>query len=186
MPFSFLFNSHVTYPFLTEKRSSYENMLSKNGESFFYPSFFFKFFTTNFSTTTSVFQPLNYIFLDIPFLLSMKSDAARYLWFDWHSRWVSLEVQPSSIAKYSLAGLPYSSKLYDFSSSLGEELSDSQNYFSKLAHARKNYLQNWTASPFFYLRISKWFTSNFIYFNRTTNLMDLKYLFFLTSCLELQ
>jgi hypothetical protein len=53
-----------------------------------------------------------------------------------------MEVQPSSIAKYSLAGLPYSSKLYEFTSSLGEELSDSETYFSKLLHARKNYAIN--------------------------------------------
>jgi hypothetical protein len=63
-----------------------------------------------------------------------------------------MEVQPSSIAKYSLAGLPYSSKLYEFSSSLGEDFNDSEVYFSKLLHARKNYLLNWPTSSYFYAR----------------------------------
>jgi hypothetical protein len=53
-----------------------------------------------------------------------------------------MEVQPSSIAKYSLAGLPYSNKAYEFATSLGEELTESENYLSKLAHARKNYMTN--------------------------------------------
>jgi hypothetical protein len=65
-----------------------------------------------------------------------------------------MEVQPSSIAKYSLAGLPYSTKLYEFATQLGDELNDSENYLSKLAHARKNYMTNWGYSPYFYLRMS--------------------------------
>jgi hypothetical protein len=51
-------------------------------------------------------------------------------------------VQPSSIARYSLAGLPYFSKKFEYASSLGDELNDSENYLTKIARARKNYMPN--------------------------------------------
>jgi hypothetical protein len=79
----------------------------------------------------------------------MKSDAARYLWFDWQARWSSIEVQPSSIAKYSLAGLPYFSKTFEYSTQQGEELNDSENYLTKLSRARRNYTPNWAYAPYF-------------------------------------
>jgi hypothetical protein len=53
-----------------------------------------------------------------------------------------MEVQPSSIAKYSLAGLPYFSKTFEYTTQLGEELNDSENYLTKLSRARKNYMAN--------------------------------------------
>ena len=66
------------------------------------------------------YNSLNTYFIDIPFLLSMKSDPARYLWFDWQSRWSSLEIQPSSTARYSLSGLPYVSKSFEYTTGAGD------------------------------------------------------------------
>ena len=95
----------------------------------------------------------------------MKSDASRYLWFDWHSRWSSIEVQPSSIAKYSLAGLPYFSKTFEYSTSLGDELNDSENYLTKLSRARKNSMPNWSYSPYFFAKLTNWFNySNYFHY----------------------
>ena len=88
-----------------------------------------------------VFFSLNTNFTYIPFLLSLKSDAARYLWFDWQSRWSSIEVQPSSIAKYSLAGLPYSSKKFEYTSALGDELADAEK-LSKEKPFREDFSEN--------------------------------------------
>jgi hypothetical protein len=51
-------------------------------------------------------------------------------------------VQPSSIAKYSLAGLPYFTKTFEYTTQATEELSESENYLTKLARARKNYMSN--------------------------------------------
>jgi hypothetical protein len=90
-----------------------------------------------------IYNSLNNLFIDIPFLISIKSDASRYLWFDWQARWSSIEVQPSSIARYSLAGLPYFSKSFEYSTQLSEDLNDSENYLVKLSRARKNYMPNW-------------------------------------------
>jgi hypothetical protein len=68
-----------------------------------------------------------------------------------------MEVQPSSIAKYSLAGLPYFSKTFEYTTQLGEELNDSENYLTKLSRARKNYMSNWSYSPYFYNKILNWY-----------------------------
>lgn len=150
-------NSDARYPFLLESKSPYESMLGKNKESYFNVSLYNKEFSNNHSIFLDSWSTINTMFLDVPFLLSMKSDASRYLWFDWHSRWSSMEVQPSSIAKYSLAGLPYFSKTFEYTTQLGEELNDSENYLTKLSRVRKNYMSNWSYSPYFYNKISNWY-----------------------------
>ena len=153
-------NSFIKYPFLMEKKSPYENMLFKNANFFFNTNFYSKVFKNNYSTLANVSNVNNMLFLDIPFLTSMKSDAARYMWFDWHSRWSSIEVQPSSIARYSLAGLPYFSKKFEYSSGLGDELNDSENYLTKISRARKSYMPSWAYSMYFYSKVSNWFNYN--------------------------
>jgi hypothetical protein len=75
-------NSFSSYPFLLESKTPYENILKKNKESFYNVNFYNKTFENNYSELLSVFLSLNTSFTDIPFLLSLKSDAARYLWFD--------------------------------------------------------------------------------------------------------
>jgi len=153
-------NSFIKYPFLMEKKSPYENMLFKNANFFFNTNFYNKVFKNNYSSLSNLSNVNNMLFLDIPFLTSMKSDAARYMWFDWHSRWSSIEVQPSSIARYSLAGLPYFSKKFEYSSGLGDELNDSENYLTKISRARKSYMPSWAYSMYFYSKVSNWFNYN--------------------------
>jgi hypothetical protein len=65
-------------------------MLGKNKESYFNVSLYNKEFSNNQSIFSDSWSTSNTMFLDVPFLLSMKSDASRYLWFDWHSRWSSM------------------------------------------------------------------------------------------------
>jgi hypothetical protein len=72
-------NAFVKYPFLTEKKSPYENTLLKNSNTFFNTNFYNTTFKNNYSFLFEVNNANNTIFLDIPFLLSMKSDAARYM-----------------------------------------------------------------------------------------------------------
>jgi hypothetical protein len=104
-----------------------------------------------------VWNSMNTYFADVPFLLSMKSDASRYLWFDWQSRWSSIEIQPSSVARYSLLGLPYVNKSFEYTTGVGDEINDSENYLIKLSRARKNYMSNWARTPYFYARVSNWY-----------------------------
>jgi hypothetical protein len=105
---------------------------------------------------------LNTYFTDIPFLISTQSDSSRYLWFDWHSRWTSLEVQPSSVARYSLLGVPYSNKSFEYKTQLGDDLNESETYLIRLSRARRNYMSNWAFSPYFYQRLSNWSNLNYL------------------------
>jgi len=52
------------------------------------------------------------------------------------------EVQPSSVSKYSTLGVPYSKQHFDYTPDLGSELSDVENYFTRISTSRKNYLAN--------------------------------------------
>jgi hypothetical protein len=71
--------SFIDYALLTEGRGSYEAILNKNKEFFFKANFFNTTSIYKFSPVTNFFTNSNFIFLDIPFLLSLKSDASRYL-----------------------------------------------------------------------------------------------------------
>lgn len=135
-------NSYVSHPFLTEKKTPYESLLSKNKDSFFNVNSYKQYLTDNFTDNLAVWNSMNTYFADIPFLLSMKSDPSRYLWFDWQSRWSSIEIQPSSVARYSLLGLPYTNKSFEYATGTGDEINDSENYLIKLSRARKNYMSN--------------------------------------------
>jgi heme/copper-type cytochrome/quinol oxidase subunit 2 len=170
-------NSYNSYLFLTEPKANYENMLAKNTESFFNVSTFVKSFNTNFNEITQVLAALNSTYLDVPFLLSNTSDSARYLWFDWQAKWTSLEVQPSSAARYSLLGTPYLNKSYEYVTSLGNELLDSENYAVKLGYARKNYMTTWAYSPYFFAKSLVWFNYNSLYFNTNLTLNNTKFFF---------
>jgi len=79
MNFSLLSSSYQYYPLLTEGRSDYENILSKNKESFFSTTFYNRLLNSNYSSILNSCNFNNYTLFDIPFLVSFKSDAARYL-----------------------------------------------------------------------------------------------------------
>jgi hypothetical protein len=72
-------NSYVTHPFITESKSPYEGMLGKNLDSFFNVNNYKSSLISNFNQNTAVWNSLNTYFIDIPFLLSGKSDPSRYL-----------------------------------------------------------------------------------------------------------
>ena len=152
-------NSYVAHPFITEKKSPYEGLLGKNKNSFFNVTNYKQSFITNFNLNYSIWNSMNVYFADIPFLLAMKSDASRYLWFDWQSRWSSIEIQPSSVSRYSLLGVPYTNKSFEYATQIGDEINDSENYLVRLARARKNYMSNWAYTPYFYARVSNWYKS---------------------------
>ena len=146
-------NSYTSHNFITAPKASYSAMLSKNQNYFFDVNLYSQSYANNTSILSSVYNSLNSTHIDIPFLISTKSDSSRFLWFDWQARWSSTEVQSSSIsARYTLSGTPYYSKNLEFDTQGGDTLNESENYLNRLARARKNYLSNWAQSPFFYLR----------------------------------
>jgi len=75
-------NSAVSHPFLTAPKTPYERLLGKNKESFFELTRYNHTLTDDFSTMYKVWSSMNVYLADLPFLLSMKSDPTRYLWFD--------------------------------------------------------------------------------------------------------
>jgi hypothetical protein len=149
-------NSYVKHPLISDRRIRYESLLGKNREAFVVTNLYNQFLKLNNSLITDLSNTTNIYFTEIPFLLSMKSDASRYLWFDWQSKWSSLEIQPSSVSRYSLLGVPYSNKSFEYATHLGDEVNDSNDYLTKLSKARKNYLSNWAYTPYFYARVSNW------------------------------
>jgi hypothetical protein len=75
-------NSYVKHPYITDSRVKYESLLGKNKESFLQLNFYNHSNKLNFSNLSSLFFSNNIYFMDLPFLVSMKSDPSRYLWFD--------------------------------------------------------------------------------------------------------
>jgi len=153
-------NNYVKHPHLSEPRVLYESLLGKNKRGFFGASTYKTSVATTYSTLSPVLNSLNIYFSSIPFLLSIQSDAGRHLWFDWYSRWSSVEVQPSSIARYSLLGVPYPNKYFEYNTQSGNEVRDSETYLTRLSKARKNYIPNWALTPYLHSRVSNWYTLN--------------------------
>lgn len=79
-------NSYVKHPFITDYRINYESLLGKNRESYLQANLYNHFNKLNFSNLILQRYSNNIYFMELPFLLSMKSDPSRYLWFDWQSK----------------------------------------------------------------------------------------------------
>jgi hypothetical protein len=75
-------NSYVSHNFITAPKSNYEGSLSKNKNTFFDINIYTPHNNLNFNHMSSIYNSLNSTLLDIPFLMSAKSDPSRYLWFD--------------------------------------------------------------------------------------------------------
>ena len=149
-------NSANKLPFITAPKVSYNSMLGKNKNSFYSADYYNRNLIKSFSVTYPLLSSLNSYVSDLPFLVSMRSDPIRYLWFDWQSRWSSIEVQPSSVARYSLIGVPYTNKSFEYSTKVSDNIAESENYLNRLSRARKNYLSNWTFTPYLFERTTNW------------------------------
>lgn len=68
-----------------------------------------------------------------------------------------------------MLGLPYSNKSFEYTTQVGDEINDSENYLNRVARARKNYMSNWAYNPYFYSRISYWYKINNLYSNFFVN-----------------
>jgi hypothetical protein len=75
-------NSYVKHPYLTDSRTNYESLLGKNKEFFFKTNLYNQTNKVNYSNFSPIFFSNNIYFMDLPFMVSMKSDPSRYLWFD--------------------------------------------------------------------------------------------------------
>lgn len=153
-------NSFTKQPFVSAKKTPYENILGKTKNTFFNNILFKSFFKKNINNFYQIDSSLNFYFFDFPFLMALKSDPSRYLWFDWFAKWGFYEVQPSSSSRYAIFGMPYFNKAFAFSSLVNEALNETENYFVRLARSRKNYTTNWTYTPYMYAKNNVWQKKN--------------------------
>jgi hypothetical protein len=72
-------NSYTSHNFITSPKAKYESILSKNKNSFFDTNLYNQSLNKNLSLLSSIYNSLNSVLLDIPFLISEKSDPSRYL-----------------------------------------------------------------------------------------------------------
>jgi hypothetical protein len=72
-------NSYVKHPYLTDSRVNYESLLGKNKESFLKVNLYNQTSKLNYSSISPLFYSNNIYFMDLPFMVSMKSDPSRYL-----------------------------------------------------------------------------------------------------------
>ena len=154
-------NSSITnlsenQPFLFDKKTPYLKLLRKNTESFFSTPFYKKTPSYNFNPHAPLITALNYSFFDFPFLLSQTSDVIRHSWLDWFSQWSYIEVQPSSVSRFSTLGVPYLRKPFDFNPNSGDRLQDTERYLTRISRSRRNFLPNWLYSPYLFDRFYVW------------------------------
>ena len=149
-----------TQPFLNTDRVAYESLLGKTKNNFFNVNFFTNNSLNILNEFSSSLTALNFQFFDFPFLLSAKSDMSRYMWFDWYAKWGLLEVGPSSVSRYMTIGVPYIKKSFSYNVESGESINEAETYLSRISRARKNYIPNWTYTPYLYMRSANWFNHN--------------------------
>ena len=145
-------------PFISDSKVPYLKLLGKNRDSFFETPLYYASTHKNFNSAPALLDSLNTPMYDFPFLLAKTSDTMRFTWVDWFAKWKHVEVQPSSISRYSTLGVPYLRKPYDFNSTTGDKFQDTELYFTRVARSRRNYLTNWSYSPFMYNRSYLWNT----------------------------
>ena len=143
-------------PFLSDVKVPYLQLLGKNRNSFFETPLYSTDTHLSFNSAAALTASLNTPTYSFPFLLSKTSDTARFTWIDWFSKWRYVEVQPSSVSRYSTLGVPYLRKPFDFNSATGDKFQDTELYFTRIARSRRNYLTNWSYSPFMYNRSYVW------------------------------
>ncbi len=164
-------------PFIMGDRVPFEKLLGKNKEAFYNTNFYVNKKFCIFNDLASSNTSLNTYFFDFPFLLSLTSSVSRYMWFDWYSKWAVLDVQAAPGSKYSIVGVPFYKKHFDFTTDKNDILSDTENYFNRLAYARKNYLPIWVYTPYLYTRSKTWLPlPEFTIFN-SNNMGELKNIF---------
>ena len=146
----------LTQPYLSDTKVPYLQLLGKNRDSFFNTPLYFSKTHKNFNSESALIDSINSPMYDFPFLLAKTSDTTRFTWIDWFAKWKYIEVQPSSVSRYSTLGVPYLRKPFDFNSTTGDKFQDTELYFTRVARSRRNYLTNWSYSPYFYNRAYVW------------------------------
>jgi hypothetical protein len=153
-------NSSDAQPFTTEQRIKYDRMLGKTKLSHFNTYFSTVSTLPIFNDLGSLSNSLNYYFYEFPFLDGVTNDPTRHVWFDVFVKYAQREVSGSSVSKYTIVGVPFYKKKYDFNVKQGKQLAETELYFSRIRTARKSYLPQWMYTPYLYTRSNDWYRSS--------------------------
>jgi hypothetical protein len=132
--------SASTQPYTTEQRIKYDRMLGKTKIKHFNTTYNVNKVLPIFNTVAGLSNSLNYYFFEFPFLEGVTNDPTRHVWFDGYIKYAQREVGASSVSKFTIVGVPFYKKKYDFNVKQGKQMVDSELYFTRIATARKNYL----------------------------------------------
>jgi hypothetical protein len=133
-------DSAITQPYTTEQKIKYEKMLGKTRMQHYNTTFNVNKLLPVFNDVAGLTNSLNYYFFDFPFLDGVTNDPTRHVWFDTFIKYSQREVGGSSVSKYTIAGVPFYKKKFDFNVKQGRQLADTELYFTRIVTARKNYL----------------------------------------------
>jgi hypothetical protein len=133
-------DSSITQPYTTEQKIKYERMLGKNKLRHFNTVYNSNKLLPVFNNIAGLVNSMNFYFYEFPFLDGLTNDPTRHVWFDAFIKYAQKEVGGSSVSKYSIVGVPFYKKKFDFNVKQGRQLGDSELYFSRIATSRKNYL----------------------------------------------
>jgi hypothetical protein len=145
-------DSAITQPYTTEQKIKYEKMLGKTRMQHYNTTFNVNKLLPVFNDVAGLTNSLNYYFFDFPFLDGVTNDPTRHVWFDTFIKYAQREVGGSSVSKYTIAGVPFYKKKFDFNVKQGRQLADTELYFTRIVTARKNYLPQWLYTPYLYSR----------------------------------
>ena len=162
-------------PFLNTSRVPYESLLGKTKVNFYKINFYNNEMLELFNNLYASAGVVNYQFFDFPFLLSAKSDMSRYMWFDWYAKWGLVEAQSSSVSRYSTLGVPYIRKPFDYNVETSDPISETETYLTRISRSRKNYLPNWTYTPYIFARSNSWTTPNLTYLRNSLSYPTLRF-----------
>jgi heme/copper-type cytochrome/quinol oxidase subunit 2 len=128
-------------------RAPYEQFLTKVTN----PMIAVKFFTSRpllaGMLSTRLLHLQNFPLFDMPFLEAAKSEASRHIWVDWYARWGFADIQPASSSRYAIFGMPYFNRGFNFSAATNILFTESENYFTRISRARRNYLPTCVFAP---------------------------------------
>jgi hypothetical protein len=133
-------NSSISQPYTTEQRIKYEKSLGKTKVKYFNTNYNNPHYLPVFNSLAGLSNSLNFYFFDFPFLDGVTNDPTRHLWFDTFVKFAQREVSGSSVSKYTIAGVPFFKKKFDFNLKKGKQLADTDLYFTRVRVSRKNYL----------------------------------------------
>lgn len=150
-------NSSISQPYTTEQRIKYEKSLGKTKVKYFNTNYNNPHYLPVFNSLAGLSNSLNFYFFDFPFLDGVTNDPTRHLWFDTFVKFAQREVSGSSVSKYTIAGVPFFKKKFDFNLKKGKQLADTDLYFTRVRVSRKNYLPTWVYTPYLYTRSKIWY-----------------------------